>query len=237
MHGSCATTRPRRSTRTAHDDVLLLPDLLRTHRPSRSGRSTSSRRTSSRARRAPTALAGSRGAASRCASSPTRSAATDVAAVHAGYARRRKRAAAWPACSSTSSSRCGGRGRSGSEADARRQLRPRACTPRPSRSTATRVFVGSFNFDPRSARSNTEMGLVIESPSAGDAAGARPSTTISRAMRTKCGCRATAWGLSGSNARTGVRCAIPRRPRQARCAGSGSPSCRSCRSSGCSNRP
>ena len=27
-----------------------------------------------------------------------------------------------------------------------------------------RVFVGSFNFDPRSARINTEMGLVIDSP-------------------------------------------------------------------------
>ena len=26
------------------------------------------------------------------------------------------------------------------------------------------VFVGSFNFDPRSAQLNTEMGLVIESP-------------------------------------------------------------------------
>jgi putative cardiolipin synthase len=28
-----------------------------------------------------------------------------------------------------------------------------------------RLFVGSFNFDPRSARLNTEMGLVVESPS------------------------------------------------------------------------
>ena len=28
----------------------------------------------------------------------------------------------------------------------------------------SRVFVGSFNFDPRSARLNTEMGLVIDSP-------------------------------------------------------------------------
>ena len=28
-----------------------------------------------------------------------------------------------------------------------------------------RIFVGSFNFDPRSARLNTEMGLVIDSPS------------------------------------------------------------------------
>jgi putative cardiolipin synthase len=27
-----------------------------------------------------------------------------------------------------------------------------------------RVFVGSFNFDPRSARLNTEMGFVIDSP-------------------------------------------------------------------------
>jgi putative cardiolipin synthase len=27
-----------------------------------------------------------------------------------------------------------------------------------------RVFVGSFNFDPRSARLNTEMGVVIDSP-------------------------------------------------------------------------
>jgi putative cardiolipin synthase len=27
-----------------------------------------------------------------------------------------------------------------------------------------RIFVGSFNFDPRSARLNTEMGLLIESP-------------------------------------------------------------------------
>ncbi len=28
----------------------------------------------------------------------------------------------------------------------------------------SRIFVGSFNFDPRSARLNTEMGLVIASP-------------------------------------------------------------------------
>jgi len=29
------------------------------------------------------------------------------------------------------------------------------------------VFVGSFNFDPRSARLNTELGLVIDSPTLG----------------------------------------------------------------------
>ena len=27
-----------------------------------------------------------------------------------------------------------------------------------------RVFIGSFNFDPRSAKLNTEMGVVIDSP-------------------------------------------------------------------------
>ena len=31
-------------------------------------------------------------------------------------------------------------------------------------SDLSRIFVGSFNFDPRSARLNTEMGLVIDSP-------------------------------------------------------------------------
>jgi putative cardiolipin synthase len=28
----------------------------------------------------------------------------------------------------------------------------------------SRVFIGSFNFDPRSARLNTEMGVLIDSP-------------------------------------------------------------------------
>ena len=37
--------------------------------------------------------------------------------------------------------------------------------PRPSPSTGAAVFVGSFNFDPRSAKLNTEMGLVIDSAS------------------------------------------------------------------------
>ena len=31
------------------------------------------------------------------------------------------------------------------------------------------MFVGSFNFDPRSARLNTEMGFVIDSPQLADA--------------------------------------------------------------------
>jgi putative cardiolipin synthase len=31
------------------------------------------------------------------------------------------------------------------------------------------VFIGSFNFDPRSARLNTEMGFIFDSPSLGGA--------------------------------------------------------------------
>ena len=31
------------------------------------------------------------------------------------------------------------------------------------------MFIGSFNFDPRSARLNTEMGFVIDSPALADA--------------------------------------------------------------------
>jgi putative cardiolipin synthase len=38
-----------------------------------------------------------------------------------------------------------------------------ACTRRRFAVDRSRIFVGSFNFDPRSARLNTEMGVVIES--------------------------------------------------------------------------
>jgi putative cardiolipin synthase len=88
-------------------------------------------------------------------------AASDVSAVHAGYAKRR--------------------------ADLLRagvrlyELKPTAGQDAPDRSglgssstsglhaktfavDRSRIFVGSFNFDPRSARLNTEMGLVIDSP-------------------------------------------------------------------------
>jgi cardiolipin synthase C len=83
--------------------------------------------------------------------------ATDVAAVHAGYAKRRKPllhagvrlfemkrvAAAAPQASG---------GSSGSSLHAKTFAIDRS-----------RVFVGSFNFDPRSARLNTELGFVIDS--------------------------------------------------------------------------
>lgn len=90
--------------------------------------------------------------------------ATDVAAVHAGYAKRRvpllqagvalfelKRGASAPARSSRR--RTGSVGSSGSSLHAKTFAIDNE-----------RVFVGSFNFDPRSARLNTELGFIIDSP-------------------------------------------------------------------------
>ncbi|PLC53750.1 hypothetical protein CR155_09840 [Pollutimonas nitritireducens] len=87
--------------------------------------------------------------------------ATDVAAVHAGYAKRRepllkagvelyemKRMSDGP--------REKGTGRFGSSGSS---LHAKTFTV-----DSERVFVGSFNFDPRSAKLNTELGFVIESP-------------------------------------------------------------------------
>lgn len=87
--------------------------------------------------------------------------ATDVAAVHAGYAKWRKpllengvslfemkRTASPPSVRDH-----GLTGNSGSSLHAKTFSIDRS-----------RVFVGSFNFDPRSLKLNTEMGFVIESP-------------------------------------------------------------------------
>jgi cardiolipin synthase C len=87
--------------------------------------------------------------------------ATDVAIVHAGYAKWRrplldagielfeiKRAASGPPVREH-----GVAGSSGSSLHAKTFSVDRS-----------HVFIGSFNFDPRSARLNTELGFVIESP-------------------------------------------------------------------------
>ncbi|MDN5788228.1 phospholipase D family protein [Pseudorhodobacter sp.] len=87
--------------------------------------------------------------------------ATDVMPVHAGYAKRRKdllRAGVGlfelrPRPSGpTSLDKLGPFGSSGSHLHAKTFA-----------VDGTRVFVGSFNFDPRSATLNTEMGLLIQS--------------------------------------------------------------------------
>ena len=92
--------------------------------------------------------------------------ATDVAAVHAGYGKWRKQLLAggvtlyelkrtWPRDSEPGRGGSGGSGFGGSSASSLH-----------AKTTAVdqeRVFVGSFNFDPRSVELNTEMGFVIES--------------------------------------------------------------------------
>jgi putative cardiolipin synthase len=86
--------------------------------------------------------------------------ATDVAPVHAGYAKRRKAlldagVALWELRRTTPrpESRGGLGGSSASSLHAKTFVVDRS-----------RIFVGSFNFDPRSLALNTELGFVINSP-------------------------------------------------------------------------
>jgi putative cardiolipin synthase len=89
-------------------------------------------------------------------------AATDVSAVHAGYAKRRLdllRAGVelFELKPTVAREASGDRGAYGSSSSAGLHAKTFAVD-------RGRIFVGSFNFDPRSARLNTEMGLVIDSP-------------------------------------------------------------------------
>ena len=97
-----------------------------------------------------------------------------------------------------------------------------------------RIFVGSFNFDQRSALLNTEMGLVIESPTLAQAA--RPGFRHRRAEgRVRGAARAgRARPARGSSRPHRARSATTPSPTPAgRCARAWS-CCRSSRSSGCS---
>ncbi|MCQ4322090.1 phospholipase D family protein [Stutzerimonas stutzeri] len=93
--------------------------------------------------------------------------ATDVAAVHAGYAKRRKALLKGGvvlyemrrlASGNKRNESAGAFGSSGSSLHAKTFAVDQA-----------RVYIGSFNFDPRSANLNTELGFVIESPTMADA--------------------------------------------------------------------
>jgi putative cardiolipin synthase len=88
-------------------------------------------------------------------------ASTDVMAVHAGYAKRR--------CSLLQAGiqlyelELSG----GAASDDKKTFGSSGQTRLHAKTFAAdrqRIFVGSFNFDPRSARLNTEMGLIIDSP-------------------------------------------------------------------------
>ncbi|MDZ7788963.1 MAG: phospholipase D family protein [Xanthomonadales bacterium] len=87
--------------------------------------------------------------------------ATDVAAVHSGYSRYRKRllkagVQLYEMQRLSGQERMRGTGPLGSAGSS---LHAKTFAV-----DGERVFVGSFNFDPRSAQLNTEMGLVIDSP-------------------------------------------------------------------------
>lgn len=88
---------------------------------------------------------------------------TDVAAVHSGYARYRKRLLQAGVeihelrRLADSAAREAGGGALAGSSGASLHAKTFAID-------AGAIFIGSFNFDPRSARLNTEMGFVIESP-------------------------------------------------------------------------
>lgn len=92
--------------------------------------------------------------------------ATDVPAVHAGYAKHRKSLLEAGVSlyelrrSSPASAARTDLGQAGSSAAS---LHSKTFSV-----DRSRVFIGSFNFDPRSARLNTEMGFVIDSPALAD---------------------------------------------------------------------
>lgn len=87
--------------------------------------------------------------------------ATDVAAVHAGYAKRRK------ALLEAGIALYEMKRMSGSVAAKDRRLSGSSASSLHAKTFSvdrSHVFVGSFNFDPRSARLNTELGFIIDSP-------------------------------------------------------------------------
>jgi putative cardiolipin synthase len=99
-------------------------------------------------------------------------AATDVAPVHAGYAKYREELLrAGVRLYELKPTTTEKTGRSGGSSDASLHAKTFAVD-------RSRIFVGSFNFDPRSARLNTEMGVVIESA----ALAARLSDTLDSAL-------------------------------------------------------
>jgi cardiolipin synthase C len=87
--------------------------------------------------------------------------ATDVAAVHSGYAKRRGPLleAGIELYESRKSTAGSGRGSRGSVGSSDSSLHAKTFSI-----DDEHVFIGSFNFDPRSANLNTEMGFIIHSP-------------------------------------------------------------------------
>ena len=103
--------------------------------------------------------------------------ATDVTAVHAGYAKRRKallkagitlfESRRQSTDEVQAESRAGFSGSSDSSLHAKTFA-----------VDGSRLFIGSFNFDPRSAKLNTEMGFIIDSPALAQRIAAQFDTSV-----------------------------------------------------------
>jgi cardiolipin synthase C len=105
--------------------------------------------------------------------------ATDLALVHAGYAKRRKSLleagiTLYELRRLSPVTRVNRRARQGGSAGSSAS----ALHAKTFAVDGARVFIGSFNFDPRSAKLNTEMGLVIDSPALAQTIAAAFDTTI-----------------------------------------------------------
>jgi putative cardiolipin synthase len=142
-------------------DLLLFPDLVRTMgRPQKSLDLVSPYFVPGEAGTAALAAMAGRGVAVRILTNSL--AASDVSAVHAGYAKRREallRAGVRLYELKPTAGKELPDGRTGMGLSSSSGLHAKTFAV-----DGERIFVGSFNFDPRSALLNTEMGLVIDSP-------------------------------------------------------------------------
>ncbi len=142
-------------------DVLLFPDLVRAiGRPQRSLDLVSPYFVPGEEGTAALAALAGRGVTVRILTNSL--AASDVSAVHAGYAKRREallRAGVQLYELKPTAGQALPDSRTGMGSSSSSGLHAKTFAV-----DGERIFVGSFNFDPRSALLNTEMGLVIESP-------------------------------------------------------------------------
>jgi putative cardiolipin synthase len=162
---------------TERKDLLLLDDLLRTvGPPTRSFELISPYFVPGEKGTADLAALARRGVTVRILTNSL--AATDVAAVHSGYAKRRNDlleagVQLYELKPTVPGERPEEKRRSGGSSSASLHAKTFALDQE-------RIFVGSFNFDPRSALLNTEMGLMIESPTLARLLGAAFDTRIPR---------------------------------------------------------
>ena len=146
---------------TARTDILLFPELVRTiGRPEKTFDLISPYLVPGDGGTAALVAAAGRGVKVRILTNSL--AASDVGAVHAGYAKRREallRAGVqlFELKSTAERDSRDEKSRVGSSSSSGLHAKTFAVD-------RSRIFVGSFNFDQRSARLNTEMGLVIDSP-------------------------------------------------------------------------